>query len=207
MDDKDDELRRAEPAARPSAPTSPIAPSAKPLAPLVVPPRAPPPTQLVNGAIQINNPPAAVADVNIIRRRIAAQRRQVVNGAIRINPPAPPPAAPAPIAPPIAAFIAPPTQLVNGAIQINNPLVARGPLAPRAAPPIQVVNGTIQINPLAPGTIPYTNMVNNKQLDKLDELGQLNYETWNWKILNIKEDQLNPNARETSVNYITDNKN
>jgi hypothetical protein len=148
-----------------------------------------------------------VADVNIIRRRIAAQRRQVVNGAIRINPPAPPPAAPAPIAPPIAAFIAPPTQLVNGAIQINNPLVARGPLAPRAAPPIQVVNGTIQINPLAPGTIPYTNMVNNKQLDKLDELGQLNYETWNWKILNIKEDQLNPNARETSVNYITDNKN
>ena len=129
------------------------------------------------------------------------------------------PAAPvrpsAPVAKPVL-IVAPNNPIVNGAIQINPlaPLVLptlprRAPIAaPRAAPPIQVVNGAIQINPpTVRGAIPYTNMVNNKQLENLDKLGQLNYETWNWKILNIKEDKLNPNARETSVIYITDNKN
>jgi len=128
------------------------------------------------------------------------------------------PAAPvrpsAPVAKPVlivARPVAPNNPIVNGAIQINPPAARRAPphiAAPRAAPPIQVVNGAIQINPpTVRGAIPYTNMVNNKQLENLDKLGQLNYETWNWKILNIKEDKLNPNARETSVIYITDNKN
>jgi hypothetical protein len=91
--------------------------------------------------------------------------------------------------------------VVNAAINIlPNPVVN----AAINILPNPVVNAAIQINDVAK---PFTNQVSNYNISKMNEEFDLLYNgsLWNWKITNIKYDQLNRNVpRETSVNYITD---